>query len=297
METAGKAIEDEELRQAMKDCGLGTPATRAQILEKLIKVNYIVREKNKLSPTQKGEYIIDNIKQEAFLSPALTGEWEKKLNDMARNQCDREDYMNQIKEFTKEVVENVASSNVYVIGADQKIFGTCPTCKEGKIIESQKAWGCSNWKEKECKFAIWKEFSGKTITEKQVETLLKKGITPVIKGFKSKSGNPFNAALKLSEGKVIFDFQKETIGTCPLCKGAVVETAKAFSCDNWKEKGCKFAIWKEIAKRKIKKTEAITLLKEGKLKNVEGFKSKAGNPFSAHLIVANERVELRFSEV
>ncbi|RAP34811.1 DNA topoisomerase III, partial [Candidatus Marinamargulisbacteria bacterium SCGC AAA071-K20] len=179
--------------------------------------------------------------------------------------------------------------------ADQKILGNCPKCEDGKVFESKKAWGCSNWKEKECKFAIWKELAGKTITEKQVETLFKKGITSVIKGFKSKSGNPFNAALKIHEGAVVFDFQKEAIGTCPLCQGDIVETAKAFSCDNWKTTGCKFAIWKEIAKRKMKKDEAIKLIKDGKLEKVEGFKSKAGKPFSADLVLSGERVEMKFN--
>lgn len=295
METAGKAIDDEELRQAMKDCGLGTPATRAQILEKLINVKYIVREKNKLSPTQKGEYIIDNIKEEAFLSPDLTGQWEKKLNDMAKNEFDRDKYMSEIKEFTKELVENVEKSEAYVLSADQKIYGNCPKCGDGKIFESKKAWGCSNWKEKECKFAIWKDFAGKTITEKQVETLFKKGVTSVIKGFKSKSGNPFNAALKIQDGDVVFDFQKESIGICPLCEGDIVETAKAYSCDNWREKGCKFAIWKDIAKRKIKKDEAKKLIKDGKLENLEGFTSKAGKPFSATLVLQGGRVNMQFN--
>jgi len=292
METAGKIIEDEELRQAMKNCGLGTPATRAQILEKLIHVQYITRENNKLTPTQKGEYIIDNIVDEDLLSPELTGQWEKKLNDIADSKFVRETYMNEIKDFIKVIVDNVNNSNTYALRADQKVFGDCPTCKEGKIIETQKAFGCTNWKSKGCKFVIWKMIAGKVLTEKQAETLLKKGQTPVIKGFKNKAGNPFNAALKLENGEIRFDFQQESLGTCPKCEGDIVETPKAYSCNNWRTTGCKFVIWKEFSKRKIKKAEAIALLKNGKTETLEGFKNYNGNPMTGILELVENQVSL-----
>jgi DNA topoisomerase III len=292
METAGKNIDDDEVRQAMKNCGLGTPATRAQILEKLIKVNYITREKNKLTPTQKGLYIIENIQDEALHSPELTGEWEKKLNDISQSKYSRDDYMQEIADFTKAIIENVSSSQAYSIRADQKIYGSCPKCEKGKIIETPKAYSCTQWKDSGCKFAIWKLTANKTITEKQAETLLKKGITPVIKGFKSKAGNPFNAALKIIDGEVRFDFHKEKLGTCPECNGDIVETPKAFSCDNWRTQGCKFAIWKEIASRKTQKKEALELLTNGKTDVLEGFKTKTGKEITANLVLINNRVTL-----
>ena len=295
METAGKKIDDDELRQAMKDCGLGTPATRAQILEKLINVKYIVREKNKLLPTPKGEYIIDCILSDQLVSPELTGNWEKKLNNMAQSKVNRGEYMEEIKEFTKEVIKTVAEDNSYTIGADQKIYGNCPTCEKGKIVETPKAYSCSQWKSSSCSFAIWKEMAQKKITETNVKSLLKSGETKLIKGFKNKEGKPFDAAIKIINGEVKFNFQKETICACPTCEnGKITETAKAFSCDQWRETGCKFAIWKEIASRKITKTEAITIIEKKELDGLEGFKSRAGDPFSASLMLTEDgRVQFK----
>ncbi len=122
METAGKTIEDEELRQAMKDCGLGTPATRAQILERLIKVNYIERQKNKLVPTAKGIQLISFIQTKALLSPELTGDWEKKLNDIVKKKYSRENYMKEIVEFAQEIVGGVVGATL--VGAPTE---TCPS--------------------------------------------------------------------------------------------------------------------------------------------------------------------------
>ena len=295
METAGKKIDDEELRQAMKDCGLGTPATRAQILEKLINVKYITREKNKLFPTPKGEYIIDCILSDALCSPELTGNWEKKLNDMAQSKGNRGEYMDEIKTFTKEVIKTVAEDNSYTIGADQTIYGACPKCEKGKVIETPKAYSCSQWKSDSCSFAIWKEMAQKKITETHVKSILKSGQTKVIKGFKNREGKPFDAALKLADGKVGFDFQKETLGSCPLCeKGQVAETAKAFSCDQWRESGCKFVIWKTIASRTITKSEAKTIIEKKELDGLKGFKSRSGDSFSASLMLTDDgRVQFK----
>ena len=105
----------------------------------------------------------------------------------------------------------------------------------------------------------------------------------MIKGFKNKDNNPFNAALELVEGEVKLNFEKESIAPCPTCEiGSVVETAKAYSCDQWRETGCKFVIWKEIAKRKLSKEEVLTLIKDKEIKNVTGFTSRAGKGFLQH---------------
>ena len=292
METAGKQVEDEEMRQAMKECGLGTPATRAQILEKLIHVKYIVREKQKLVPTDKGEYLIDCILDDALLSPELTGLWEKQLNDMAESKVARESFMDEIKSFTHDMVGKVADSQTVVLRSDQEILGPCPLCEPGKIIEGKKGFGCTHWKDLGCKFVIWKEIAKKAISVKMAKSLLKDGKTAVLKGFKNKAGNPFDAALTLKEGSVVFDFDRPSLGTCPVCeKGQVVETNKAFSCNQWRETGCKFAIWKEIAKRKITVLEAKVLLDQGELEKLSGFKSKAGKEFSAALTLKQGKVE------
>ena len=147
METAGKDIEDEELRVAMKDCGLGTPATRAQILERLIQVGYMIREKNRLIPTEKGIHLISCIQSDALLSPELTGNWEKKLNDMSQNNYKRESYMNEIAEFTDNIVTNVKNSEDGDDISDNPDLGQCPKCN-AKIFETSMAYNCESWKRK-----------------------------------------------------------------------------------------------------------------------------------------------------
>jgi len=296
METAGKTIEDEDLKEAIKDCGLGTPATRASILERLIQVNYIVREKNRLSPTEKGHYLIANIHDDALVSAELTGNWEKKLNDMAQNNYKREDYMEEIKEFASSIVDDVKAAESPGVSPDQKVLADCPLCEKGKIIDTPKSFGCSNWKSENCTFAIWKQIAGKPITEKIALTLLADGKTEEITGFKSRAGKDFNAKLKLVEGKVAFDFTDKTFGKCPVCKeGEVAETAKAYSCSNWKETNCKFVIWKLIAQKAITEKDLKALLEKGITEEIKGFKSRAGKDFSAALELKDGKATFKFS--
>jgi len=199
METAGRQIDDETMREAMKDCGLGTPATRAQIIERLIKVKYIVRQKNKLIPTEKGIQLVGYIQDKELSSPELTGEWEKKLNQIRRGELSREVYMSEIKEFARRVVGNVS------IAQRTPRVGTCPRCG-GDIGETPKAYSCRNWKTNGCKFAIWKETSGQTISLDLAKQLLATNQTDIVTGFKSKTGKEFSAKLAIKNGSVILTF-------------------------------------------------------------------------------------------
>lgn len=199
METAGRQIDDDEMREAMKDCGLGTPATRAQILERLIRVKYIVREKNKLIPTEKGIQLIEVIQDKELLSPELTGEWERKLNLIRAGNLARDVYMAEISDFANRVVGNVKTVSRY------PTIGKCPRC-EGVISETPKAFSCQNWKTNGCKFAIWKEMAGVSISKETAELLLQNQITPVIEGFKAKSGKLFSAKLAIKDGAVVMTF-------------------------------------------------------------------------------------------
>ncbi len=222
METAGKFVEDEELRQAMKDSGLGTPATRASTIERLIKVGYLEREKKALHPTEKGRVLISLLGENSLASPELTARWEERLARMERGEDRREDFMNGIKRFVSSLVEEDGGMEGEKLAAPKngsggrrgrssgkpsgEPVGACPKCGS-PVVETKKAYGCSAWKEKGCKFAIWKTVAGKRISEPQAKELLAKGETKQLKGFKSKAGKPFDAALKLDEEyKVKFDF-------------------------------------------------------------------------------------------
>ena len=212
METAGKFVEDEELRQAMKDSGLGTPATRASTIERLLKVGYLEREKKVLVPTGKGRALIGLLGESPIASPELTARWEERLAGMERGAEKRPDFMTAIGEFTRSLVEEVRVKEGEKVAAPAKPsgnggapLGACPKCG-APVVETKKAYGCSAWKDG-CKFAIWKTISGKRISAPQARQLLTKGRTGQLKGFKSKAGKPYSAALVLgAEHKVRLEF-------------------------------------------------------------------------------------------
>ena len=201
METAGRQVENEEMREAMKDCGLGTPATRASIIEKLINVEYIKRDGRKLIPTDKGYKLVESIIDEELLSPEMTGNWEKKLNDIFKKTYSRKKYMKEINNFVVKIIDNAKNIEVKPIEYKDSL-GKCPVCG-GSIIENKKAYGCSNWKDQECKFVVWKEIANKKITKENIIQLLKKRRTNEITNFKSKKGNVFNAILILNKENMV----------------------------------------------------------------------------------------------
>jgi DNA topoisomerase III len=216
METAGKFVEDEELRQAMKDSGLGTPATRAATIERLLKVGYLVREKKVLVPTEKGRALIQLLSESPLASPELTARWEERLARMEGANEDRSRFMDDISSFATALVEEVRvreGEKVAVMakpggnGSSSVSLGACPVCGS-QIVETKKSYGCSAWKSG-CKFTIWKTISGKRISVSQAQQLLAKGRTGQLKGFKSKAGKPYSAALVLDrDHKVRLQFEE-----------------------------------------------------------------------------------------
>jgi DNA topoisomerase-3 len=208
METAGKFVEDEELRQAMKESGLGTPATRAATIERLLKVGYLVREKKILVPTEKGRALIRLLGESPLSSPELTARWEERLARMEQGADNRKDFIADINGFASALVEEVRNKEGEKLAAPAKAgrngggkssepLGVCPKCGS-PVVETKKSYGCSAWKSG-CKFAIWKIVSGKRISVAQARQLLAKGRTGQLKGFKSKAGKPYSATLVLDE--------------------------------------------------------------------------------------------------
>ena len=210
METAGKLVEDEELRQQMKDSGLGTPATRAATIERLIKVGYIEREKKILVPTEKGRSLIRLLGESPLSSPELTARWEERLAKMEKGAESRPDFMADISGFATKLVEEVRGMEGERLAAPSRsheTLGACPKCG-APVIETKKAYGCSAWRKTGCDFAIWKRVSGKRLSVSQAKQLLTRGRTAQLKGFKSKAGKPYAAALKLdAEHKVRLEFE------------------------------------------------------------------------------------------
>jgi DNA topoisomerase-3 len=211
METAGKFVEDEELRQAMKESGLGTPATRAAIIERLIKVGYVEREMKVLVPTSKGRALVSLLGESPLTSPELTGQWERRLAEMERGAEQRPDFMADIGSFTTSLVEGVRQMEGERLASPSRSrgpLGACPKCGSA-VVETKKAYGCSAWKTSGCDFAIWKQVSGKRLSEAQARQLLVRGRTGQLKGFKSKAGKPYSAALKLDgDHRVRLEFER-----------------------------------------------------------------------------------------
>jgi DNA topoisomerase III len=209
METAGKFVEDEELRQAMKESGLGTPATRAAIIERLIKVGYVERDKKVLVPTQKGRALISLLRESPLSSPELTARWERRLAEMERGAEQRPNFMADIGSFAASLVEEVRGMQGERLASpsrNREPLGACPKCA-APVVETKKAYSCSAWKSNGCDFAIWKIVSGKRLSEAQARQLLARRRTGRLKGFRSKAGKQYSAALKLDgDHRVRLDF-------------------------------------------------------------------------------------------
>jgi len=214
METAGKLIDDEELREAMKEHGLGTPATRAETIETLIRREYIERAGKDLVPTPKGLQVITMLEENLLTSPELTGDWEKRLGDIEHGKGEKDDFIQGIEDFTRSTIEAIAALDKEKLRPERVELGPCPRCgaETGEIIrENSKAFGCTSWKSREevgCGFVIWKRVAGRTLTPEVARQLIDEGKTKeVLSGFRSKAGKPFRARLVLNdEGKVEFEF-------------------------------------------------------------------------------------------
>ncbi len=198
---------DAGLLALMEKHGLGTPATRARILEVLLAREYVRRDKKALVSTEKGQHLLQ-VLPEILRAPDLTGEWEARLEAIATGQENAAAFLADIHHLTRDVVEAARTQTREVLAAPRTL-GPCPVCHQGEILQGRKAWGCSRWKEG-CTFTIWKTVASKKLTENQVKTLLSGRPTTVLKGFKSKAGKAFDARLKLQDGKVVFVFANKS---------------------------------------------------------------------------------------
>jgi DNA topoisomerase-3 len=301
METAGKQIEDEEVRQAMKDAGLGTPATRAETIEKLLRVGYIERLGRSLRATAKGRQAIGLLHDHAITSAELTGKWEQRLTAIERGEESRDGFMDDIRRFTTEVVDYFRNLTAEEVRAQRAEIGPCPN-GDGVIRENRAAYGCSSWQSKEepgCGFVIWKQQKGRSISPGEARDLLEHGQTDLLDGFKTR---PSRARLVLAEGnqvQLIADDgtrldapagPRETIATCPKCGGDIRENSRAYGCSSWKsrkEPGCGFVIWKSTKGRAITADEARQVIEQGASDWMD-FKDRKG-PFRGRLVLTPEK--------
>lgn len=300
MEGAGKLVEDEELRAAMSEKGLGTPATRAAIIEGLILEEYVVREGRELHPTAKAFdllYALSKFGIDELRSPELTGMWEYKLKQMEQGQLQRPDFMRHIMETANDLVSRVKQGTL----SDEPIStleAPCPKCA-GRVIENYRKFACTK-----CDFSLWKVIAGRRLENGEVETLFRSGSIGPLQGFRSRMGRPFAALLRMKDDFTLeFDFGnasgdggadqeevdftgRESLGSCPKCGSGVFDHGMAYVCEKSVGAGrsCDFRSGKIILQREIEADQMRKLLATGRTDLLHRFISKKGRPFSAFLV-------------
>ena len=300
MEGAGKSIEDDELREAMREKGLGTPATRAQIIEGLIHEQYVHREGKELVPTAKAFSLITllhGLGIPELFSPELTAEWEFKLAQMEHGKLSRKEFMREIVNMTKHIVGQAKGYESDTIPGDfATLSAPCPKCG-GEVHEKYKKFQCIN---PDCDFGWWKIMGGRQLEPGEAETLLTERSVGPLEGFRSRIGRPFSAKLKLNDAnEVEFDFGPRLdeegeapdftgqvpLGPCPKCGNDVFETPNAYVCSKAVGEGrtCDFRSGRTILQRPVEREQMEKLLKTGKTDLLQFVSARTRRPFSAYL--------------
>jgi len=298
MEGAGKLVEDEELREAMSERGLGTPATRAAIIEGLIFEEYVHRNGRELQPTAKAFsllFALEKLGIDEIRSPELTGMWEWKLKEMEYGRLKRDEFMRHIVDQTQVMVERIKKGEL-----PEGTFGTlstpCPRCGS-TIRETYKRFECEK-----CDYKLWKVVASRQWEPEEIEELLRQRVIGPLQGFRSKMGRAFAAIIKLNgEYMPEFDFGngdgdgdaeeidfsgQETLGACPKCQGRVFEHGMAYVCEKatGAAKSCDFRSGKIILQQEVSRAEMAKLLETGKTSLLKGFVSnRTRKKFSAYL--------------
>lgn len=301
MEVAGKELENEDEREAMKDTGLGTPATRASIIENLIKKGYVTREKKNLIPTDKGIALFNVVKDMKISNAEVTGNWERKLNQICDGKMDVNAFNTEIITYTHEITNELLNTAINTAGI--RIPGgtncPCPKCKQQNVRFSPK--GYVFCPDKECKFIISTTAFGKKLDERTIITLLTQGNTQkTVKGLKSKSGKSFECVLKLSpEFRITLDVPDQGPATafgcaCPKCKST--NTLQINNSKLWCSQ-CDFILWRERNKHILTTNELEALCLHGEVGPFSDFVSKKGTNFSATLRMDDEfKMDMVFNE-
>ena len=311
MEGAGKMVDDDELREAMQEKGLGTPATRAAIIEGLINEKYILRDGREMIPTAKAFQLMTLLRGlgvEELSKPELTGEWEYKLSQMEQGKLSREDFMQQIANMTEHIVKKAKEYDRDTIPGDYATLSTpCPTCG-GIVKENYRRYACvgkdaatDDTAAAGCGFSFGKTPAGRTFEQAEVEQFLRDKKIGPLEGFRSKAGWPFTSeiALKYNEEeknwKLEFDFGNdknaeetgeivdltgsESLGACPKCGGAVHDHGSNYVCEKavptegQPTPTCNFKSGKIVLQQVVEREQIAKLLSTGKTDLLEKFVS------------------------
>lgn len=303
MENSHKLVDDEELAEAMSERGLGTPATRASIIEGLIFDKYIERQQRDLIVTTKGLDLVDQLVElgvDTLTSPELTGQWEYKLRQMEHRQLDRPSFMHDIRKLAADIVDK---SKAFAKAAKEKVLpdfkATCPFCGATSFKHTPDFVAC---KTEKCKLRVFKVIAGKTLTDEQIRTLIETRLLPPMDGFRSRLGKEFSAALEIKDDKKInFVFEKgqsdeidwdqaPVLCECPVCakagrKSNIYILPSSYLCKvaATDQKKCNAKLPRELCKKEITEENARKFFTEGKTGLIVGMISKKGRPFSTFL--------------
>ena len=298
MEGAGKLVEDEELREAMSERGLGTPATRAAIIEGLIAEEYVHRNGRELQPTAKAFsllFALEKLGIDEMRSPELTGLWEWKLKEMEHGRLKRDEFMQHIVEQTQVMVDRIKRGELPE-GTFGSLATPCPRCG-GTLRETYKRFECDG-----CDYKLWKVVASRQWEPEEIEELLKNRVIGPLQGFRSKMGRAFAAMIKLNaehmpefdfgnadaegEGEEVDFSGQEALGQCPKCAAPVFEHGMAYVCAKavGPGKSCDFRSGKIILQQEVSRAEMSRLLETGKTSLLKGFVSnRTRKKFSAYL--------------
>lgn len=312
MEGAGKLVDESELRDAMAEKGLGTPATRAAIIENLIDQNYMQRDGRDLCPTAKAQQLfslLQGLKISVLSDPKLTGEWEYKLSLIEKGQLTRDAFMQEIREMTTHIVDQAKryEGNTVVIENPVHLQARCPKCG-GEVVENYRRYSCTR---DGCDFSLSKHPGGRTFEPEEVEELLRKGKIGPLTGFVSKLGRPFSAELKLNdEYRLEFDFGEEhkqeddlqdlsalpVMGKCPKCGGKVLMGENAYFCEHTQgTRTCDFRCGRVILQQDVSQDQMKKILSEGKSDLLDKFVSnRTHRSFKAYLVLDKKTGKLGF---
>jgi DNA topoisomerase-3 len=314
MEGAGKMVDDEELKAAMAGRGLGTPATRAQIIENLIGEQYMLREGRELIPTAKAfslMTLLNGLGINELTQPELTGDWEWKLGRIEKGEFTREEFMREIAEMTRHMVERAKTFEADTIPGDFGVLtAKCPRCG-GEIRETYKKFQCGS-----CDYSLWKIVAGRQFEPEEIDTLINEGQIGPLTGFRNKMGRTFSAAIKLNDNKEPeFDFGQDkndaadsepvdfsgqtSLGKCPKCASNVFDHGSSYVCEKsvGPEKSCDFRSGKVILQQPIEPAQMQKLLSDGKTDLLKEFVSnRTRRKFSAYLTAKDGKVGFEFEK-
>ena len=321
MENAGKQIDDEDLAAVLHEKGIGTPATRADVIENLIAKSYVVRAGKALRPTVKGIRLIDSLRRihvDRLASPQLTGELEQHLLEVEQGRRSAHDFLSEMKDYASEIVDRTKNFEYEDLYADEKPLGACPQCSR-PVLECAWFYRCQEVpgvsRDDDCSMRFWKDTSGRFLDRRSVAALLRDGKTGELDGFTARNGRTYRGTIELDReawklkvrslgynedgvsDQPEYEVNPEPLGRCPFDEECeVVESPTQFVCerklkeaelgkDESRPKSCGLAFPRTVCKREITRDEALVYLAKGRTDLLTDFTSRFGRPFSATLVL------------